>query len=395
MPPPLVRTHWPLVLVSVACGVLAAMQVGKVPLALPAIRDEFSLGLASGGFVASLLNLVSALFGFAAGLSADRMGHRRAILIGLLVLAAGSVGGGLASTVGWLYAARFAEGAGFMMIIVSAPALIARATTPEHRRIALGAWGTYMPAGMAIILIGAPFVLQSIGWRGLWLVSGGVLVGFALLFRIATRNAPPPLPPRRLKDALPVLKSPGAWLLAVTFTCYTVQWTGLMTWLPTILFDDMNLSPPTVALLTAGAVAISVFGNLISGWVLQKGAPHALMLLMGHVGMGSGAWALFQTDLDTTVRLVAVFSFSFLGGAVPSSMFSSVLHHVPSPSLAGTANGMLVQGNNIGSFTGAPLLGALAAGAASWTIIGAALPALAGVAGLCAIAIAWLERHPE
>lgn len=387
------QTNWPIILFAVACGVLGAFHVGKVPLALPAIRAEFGLSLASGGLVASILNMVSALFGFVAGFGADRIGHRRAALLGLTLLTVGSLAGGFAASVEWLYVTRFAEGAGFMLVIVASPALIVRAAQPKHVQIALGLWGTYMPAGMAIILLAAPLILVDGNWRMLWWVSG-VLIGiFALIYRIGTRSAPPPAPPRHLKDSIPVLRSPGAWLLALTFTLYTAQWMGLMTWLPTILLDDMGMAPGATALITAGAVAISVFGNMINGWILQKGVSHWSMLTIGHIGMGSGAWALFQADIPDVIRLGGVFWFSFLGGWVPSSMFSSVLFHVPSRNLVGTANGMLVQGNNIGSFLGAPILGAMVAAAAGWHIIGTALPAMAGLAIVLAGGVWWLERN--
>ena len=36
-------THWPAVLAAAATGVAAAMNVGKMPLALPLMRDELGL----------------------------------------------------------------------------------------------------------------------------------------------------------------------------------------------------------------------------------------------------------------------------------------------------------------------------------------------------------------
>lgn len=396
-PPIPEQTNWRLVLFAVGCGVLGAMQVGKVPLALPAIRAEYGLDLAAGGFVASLFNLVGALFGFVAGLAADRVGHRRAALAGLLLLALGAAAGGLAASSAMLYAARFAEGVGFVLIIVSAPALIARASAPTHLRITLGLWGTYMPAGMTVIMVLFPFITARTDWHGVWLINGAAVVLFALLFRTATRAARPSAShaaTRTLAASTAVLANPGAWLLTLTFVCYTVQWMGLMTWLPTILIDDMGMTPDRVALFTATAVAVSVLGNLGAGWALQHGAPHWLTLTIGHAAMGSGAWCLFQTGLPDGVRLGAVIVFSLLGGAVPASMFSSVLHHVRAPTLVGAANGMLVQGNNVGSFSGAPVLGALAAAGAGWQVIGTVLPGLAALAIVFALLLRRLDRRP-
>lgn len=399
VPAPTAQTDWRLVLFALGCGVLGALQVGKVPLALPAIRAEFGLDLAAGGFVASLFNLVGALFGFATGLAADRIGHRRAALAGLVLLAIGSAAGGLAASAAALYGARFVEGVGFVLVIVAAPALIARASAPGHLRLALGLWGTYMPAGMTVIMVLFPLLSAQTDWHGIWLLNGAVAVAFALLFEAATRTAPlaraAPGQPRTFAASTAVLRNKGAWLLTATFACYTIQWMGLMTWLPTILLDDMGMTPGPVALFTATAVAVSILGNLGAGWVLQRGAPHWLTLTIGHAAMGGGAWCLFQTGFPDGIRLGAVIVFSLVGGAVPASMFSSVLHHVRSPSLVGAANGMLVQGNHVGSFSGAPVLGALAAAAGGWQSLGTVLPGLAVAAIVFAVALRRLDLRSD
>lgn len=389
------RTDWRLVLLALGCGVLGALQVGKVPLALPAIRAEYGLDLAAGGFVASLFNLVGALFGFVTGLAADRIGHRRAALAGLILLAVGSAAGAFATSSAALYTARFVEGVGFVLVIVAAPALIARASAPRHLRIALGLWGTYMPAGMTMIMVLFPLLTARTDWHGIWLLNAAVAIAFALLFHTATRTAPhAPGQARTFAASAAVLRNKGAWLLTLTFTCYTIQWMGLMTWLPTILLGDMGMAPGPVALFTAAAVAVSILGNLGAGWVLQRGAPHWLILSIGHAAMGGGAWCLFQTGLPDDVRLGAVVVFSLVGGAVPASMFSSVLHHVRSPNLVGAANGMLVQGNHLGSFSGAPALGALAAAAGGWQSLGIVLPGLAVLAIVLAMALRHIDAKP-
>ena len=46
---PALRTHWPAVLAAVAGGVAVALNVGKVPMALAALRQEFGLSLVQAG----------------------------------------------------------------------------------------------------------------------------------------------------------------------------------------------------------------------------------------------------------------------------------------------------------------------------------------------------------
>ena len=76
------RTPWGLVGLLVAAGIVAAFHVGKVPPAIPSIREELGASLSQAGWLLSMVNLVTALGGMAIALTADRFGHRRLVLLG-------------------------------------------------------------------------------------------------------------------------------------------------------------------------------------------------------------------------------------------------------------------------------------------------------------------------
>jgi MFS family permease len=83
---------------------------------------------------------------------------------------------------------RFFEGVGFMMVIIGAPSLIAAVTQEKDRRFALGAWGAFMPGGIALATWVAPSVMAHAGWRGLWAWGAAVLLAFAVVFEALTRR---------------------------------------------------------------------------------------------------------------------------------------------------------------------------------------------------------------
>ena len=72
--------------------------------------------LTQAAWVISIFNVVGIVSGMALGAMADRIGHRRMVLAGLLIVATP------------LLATRFVEGVGFMIVVVATPALIARST---------------------------------------------------------------------------------------------------------------------------------------------------------------------------------------------------------------------------------------------------------------------------
>ena len=83
---------------------VAAFHVGKVPPALPSIRDGLGASLGQAGWLLSTVNLISALGGMAFALSADRFGHRRLVILGTTLCLVASVGGAFAGSVELLLA---------------------------------------------------------------------------------------------------------------------------------------------------------------------------------------------------------------------------------------------------------------------------------------------------
>ena len=85
---PAAATRWDIVLLAVGAGIVAALQVGKVPPALPDIRAGLDLSLVAGGWLASLLHLFAALFAILISMATDRAGPARMAVAAMLVIAA-------------------------------------------------------------------------------------------------------------------------------------------------------------------------------------------------------------------------------------------------------------------------------------------------------------------
>ena len=80
----------------VLAGGVAAMQVGKLPPALPALHAELGLSLVQAGFLLSIVQLAGLSVAVFMGLWADVAGLKRTMLRGLWLLAFASALGGLA-----------------------------------------------------------------------------------------------------------------------------------------------------------------------------------------------------------------------------------------------------------------------------------------------------------
>lgn len=383
-----------MVAAAVAGGMVAALHMGKVPPALPAIRAELDLGLVAGGFVISLFNLLGLGLAVFIGSLADRLGRLRLVSAGFLCLAAGGALGALATGLPLLLAGRFVEGVGFVAVSVAMPAIIAAAATPHDRPVAISLWSIYTPTGMAAALVAAPAVLALVGWRGLWLgimvltLTAGVMVWRA----VRGLRLPPPPSGRPLAVILESLTRRGLVLLALAFGGYALQWVSLMVWLPTFLTEALGMAGTTAALATALVVLVNVPGNLAGGWLLRRGWQARWLVVGASLVIGTSAFGIFLPGVPDMARLGLCLVFSLVGGLIPASLFASVPGHARTPGHLGAANGMLMQGSSLGQFAGAPLVAAsVAAMGGAWE---AAIAPMAGAALLAGLA-GWAAARPS
>src|SRR4051794_8225684 len=161
------NTMWFAIAVSVAAGIVAALQVGKASAALAGLRAEFGIGLGAAGWIVGIFALLGVVGGVPAGLAVSRFGDRQLLLIGLVALALGSAAGAVAPTLTLLLETRVLEGAGFLLVIVAAPAVLERSTSVRDRPLVFGIWGAFMPAGIVLALLAG---LAIVPWRTVWLV---------------------------------------------------------------------------------------------------------------------------------------------------------------------------------------------------------------------------------
>ena len=372
-------TRWLVVGVMIASGVAASLHVGKVPPALPALRDELGLSLVAAGWVASIFNLVGATLGVASGLIADRIGARRVLAAGLVFLVAGSLWGAAVDSGAALLATRVLSGIGLLTVAVSAPRIIVATAPSRDHGLALGAWSIYMPTGMAIAMLSAPFVLPGLGWRGLWLLHAGVTAIVLVIVLAATGVSARPSVSRRISTE--ALRRPGPWLLAAAFACYTVQFFAVVTWMPTFLVESHGSTREAAALAGALVVAANVTGNLAGAWLLHRGAVRWKLLAITYLVMTPCAAGVFLTIIPPVLKIALAAIFSGVGGLLPAAILAGTAAHAPSRDHVATVNGFVVQGSHVGVLVGPPVFAMLVTSLGGWEQGWILLTAL-GLAGL-------------
>jgi MFS family permease len=353
-------TRWRYVALLLAAGIGAAMQVGKVPAALPVLQRDLHLTLIAAAWIMSLFSVVGAAFGCLAGSFADHIGARTTTVAGLACMALASALGSVASNPAPLLASRALEGMGFVVAVVAIPSLLLASADERDRRLVPALWGTYMPIGTAIALASAPAVLYFSGWRLLWRLNAVVLLGFALAL-VAIR--PPSLRSERRTTSLAHLRAvlfrAGPVRLALVFACYTFQYAPVMGFLPTLL-TRLDFAPRNSGALTAAAVLTNAVGNLAASWLIQRRIAPRALIACACIAMSVAAVGIFTAALAPLARYFCSVGFFAFAGLVPASIFASVPTATPDRSSSATTMGLVVQASHMGQLIGPPAVAAVA-----------------------------------
>lgn len=351
------RTRWRAAVVALLLGVIAAIYIGKLPPAIPALRAEFALSLAQSGWMVSAFNTLGMVASIFMGLFAARLGAWHLCLAGLALMAGGGMVGAFAPGAEWLLASRFLEGAGFLSIVVAAPGLIMLSTAVADRRRVFSFWGAYMPAGTTLGMLIAPLLIQASGWRALWLATVAcALLALALLasLRHDYRLPADALRPTWSASAAP-LKKPGPWWLSFAFGCYAFNYYAIMVWLPTFMVGERQTPLGVASLLTALMVAANIPGNILGGVLLQRGLARGTNVCIAGIATAITCAVAFAPGLPDWARYLGCVAFSFTVGVLPGSVMSAAQTHARTPAQVGTVQGMINQGSNLGQFA-SPLL---------------------------------------
>ena len=177
--------RWVLALTSVA-ALMVMLDMLVVTTALSTIRVSLGASIEELEWTINAFTLSFAVLLMTAAALGDRFGRRRVLVAGLVVFMAASVACALAPSVGWLIAARAAQGAGSAMVMPLAMALLGNAFPGERRAKALGLFSGI--TGLATLggpLVGGA-VVQSLAWQWIfWLnLPIGLIVVPLVLLRI-------------------------------------------------------------------------------------------------------------------------------------------------------------------------------------------------------------------
>jgi predicted MFS family arabinose efflux permease len=167
-------------------GVIAATNI-LTPL-LPVIRDDFGVSIAVAGLIVGSYGLARLVVDLPAGMLAQRFGHRRLAMLGVLILVASSVLGWISGSVEVLIVSRIGSGAAVAMTtMVTISALAATAASASRGKV-MSLFHVANNTGIALFPLVGAVVGAVIGWRATFGVTAALaIVAGAILFAVLPR----------------------------------------------------------------------------------------------------------------------------------------------------------------------------------------------------------------
>ena len=352
------------VIILVSFAVRASFGVFQIPVAeeFGWLRAEFSLAIA-------IQNLAWGIGQPLFGALAEKIGDRKAIVLGALVYAAGLVLTSWSTTplehqaYAWLVGFGIA-GTGFGVVL----AVVGRASAEEHRSMSLA---IVTAAGSGGQIIGAPaaeWMLTFLSWQQVFVVFAATVLLLILTLPLM-RSPAAPASKAELEESMgailvKALKDPSFTLIFLGFFSCGYQLAFVTAHFPAFITEMCGPILPGGALHSMGitttsalgAVAIAVIGaanvagTLLAGWA---GKRYSKKYLLAGIYVGRTVAAALFIMLPITPLSVLVFSVamgSMWLATVP--LTSGLIAHIYGLRYMGTLYGIVFFSHQLGSFLG-------------------------------------------
>ena len=250
-------------LVAASLGwMLDSFDVMLYALVLAVLMTDLGMDNATGGSLASLTLVASAIGGVLFGVIADRFGRVRALVMSILIYSVFTAACGFAQTVRQLAVFRVFLGIGMGGEWASGAALVSETWPSEHRGKALGLMQSSWAIGYAVAAAVTAIVLPIWGWRAVFFV--GILPALFTLW-IRRDVAEPEIWRARVESGKPrgslshIFRGsllPLTIALTLMNACIMFAWWGFNLWIPAYLSLPIN----------QGGIGLSAYA--MSGFVI-------------------------------------------------------------------------------------------------------------------------------
>ena len=394
-----------------------AVDLGITSYMLPTLREFWGMSAMVAGWYSSACfigMLVGSLFG---GPLADRVGRKPVIMAFMVVAGVASLGMALSPNIIVLFAFRSILGIGLGVQFPIAVAYISESLPASKRGKYVALYQLFLPIGMAIAALLVTFLLQPLGWRGIYALTAVPALWFIAVWKICPESAMwlesrgrtdeadkimsdiweaeavkylhnhgkelAPVVPTEVREQTKIKladlfkdKQLVFTLLAILFMFFAQQSDyGLTTWL-TSLFVAQGFT------VTQATGFICILGGIpayfLSAWAVDKIGRKKACLMACVI---SGVFGILYGFSSSELMIIIVGFFYNLGKYSVAMCFLVYMPELFETQFRSTGNGLSSAGGRLGSILGAPIMAWVftAFGATPTFVFAAGLVLIAGV----------------
>jgi MFS family permease len=318
---------------------MPSMMVATLGIALPEIRQAFSLSAIAAGSLFSAMMIIAALTSGIAGRLADQIGRKTVLITGLSLLALGFGLAGVSGHSTWfiLFLALTGVGYGF-----TPPSLYAIMSDllPHRRGLGASLVSVAYGVGGAVGAVLASWIIVASGWRAAFVTVGGIAAADMLLQFYWIRNIHAIKPARRGGSFKEALTGSVLILALAEFIGGSVFWSSAA-WTPTLLRTAKALTLQETGWLMGLLSLANMLGSFLLGSLSDRFGRKQVIALSAFPA-ALMAFIVYYWLESVAALAVGIFVFGILKASVPALVVALAQESAPAGS-AGTASGIIMS----------------------------------------------------
>lgn len=298
------------------------------------LAGHFQVSLTKLALLGTVVTIAKVVAPIVTGAVAGKLGLRRTILVGSLLISVVIVAPLVPSFEVFL-GTRFLFGLGGA-IVVTLMAPMVMQWFPREELPTVNAWnGVAVNTGIAITMYATPpLAATSLGWKGTLIVFGAANVAMLVLWAAFGRDRKVEPGPAAAQQAPPaevrymdVWKLKETWLASLAFTGAVALYLSFSTWLPTFYQEQFHFEKAASARYSGIVNLAGIPSAIVCGYLTKKLGVRRPFLIVGGLVTGTVAFGMFLSSSPVVIMISAVLL--GVGLFIPTAAITTLLMELP------------------------------------------------------------------
>ncbi len=256
----------------------------NLSIALPALHGMARLGNLELANIVFGYSLLYAVGQFGCGFLSDRIGPKRVVGAGLLLVVGSNLLMGLHASLGWLLLFACLNGAGQSTGWSGLVKTMASWFRGANRGVIMAWWGTnyvfggFLATTFATWSVTEVLFFPQLGWKRGFIFPALILLVITLVFFRKVKDEPEELPLQAgnlpllqqassWNDVAELMRDPSLWMIGASYFFLEMCRYALMFWLPLYLVDHLKYSLQVSGYVSSLYELIGIAGAVLAGYV--------------------------------------------------------------------------------------------------------------------------------